>query len=143
MSEPTTILCLQSMERVTASLNCWTSQWRMIINCSPDKTEMICFCTAEGDRSLVPNTISIGSQEIKVVQKTRVLGLTIDENQTFESHAKAVLNKIQFRWVMICKYTNRNWGLNQRVLINLTRTLLTPCIFYAAFSFKAVILQIT
>ena len=131
VSEPTTILCLQSMERVTASLNCWTSQWRMIINCSPDKTEMICFCTAEGDRSLVPNTISIGSQEIKVVQKTRVLGLTIDENQTFESHAKAVLNKIQFRWVMICKYTNRNWGLNQRVLINLTRTLLTPCIFYA------------
>ena len=106
-------------------------QWRMIINCSPDKTEMICFCTAEGDRSLVPNTISIGSQEIKVVQKTRVLGLTIDENQTFESHAKAVLNKIQFRWVMICKYTNRNWGLNQRVLINLTRTLLTPCMFYA------------
>jgi len=32
---------------------------------------------------------------------------------------------------MICKYTNRNWGLNQRVLVNLTKTLLTPCMFYA------------
>jgi hypothetical protein len=49
----TTLTCLENLKEVCDALHRWSTQWRMIINCDPCKTELICFGTAEKD----PNQI--------------------------------------------------------------------------------------
>ena len=55
-----------------------TRRWRMIVNCAEEKTEIICFGTAENDASLVPDTFKLGNSSIRFVEKTKVLGLIME-----------------------------------------------------------------
>ena len=130
-SGATTAICLENLMLIMQSLEWWCSRWRMIINCLPNKTEVVCYGTAEGDRSLVPSSFKLGSEEIRLVTQTKVLGLIMDENLDYKSHSDMVYKKLVFRWVTMCKYSNRNWGFNQAVVVRLTKTLFTSVMFYA------------
>ena len=103
----------------------------MIVNCAEEKTEIICFGTAENDASLVPDTFKLGNSSIRFVEKTKVLGLIMDQKLSYIEHAKYVNRKISFRWVSICKHTNRNWGFRQHVIVRLIEVLIATCIHYA------------
>ena len=127
----TTKDCIMLMKEICASLYLWSCKWRMVINCNPNKTELICFNTAEKDLSLLPPHFCIGNQDVQIVSKTKVLGLTIDNDLSFATHRNNIYKRLCFRWVTICQYTNRNWGLNQNVLVRLTQTLFLSCMCYA------------
>ena len=127
----TTQICLSTLLVIMNSLKKWCACWRMLINCLPNKTEVVCFGTAEGDRSLIPDSFRLGNDVIKLVSHTKVLGLIMDENLSYKDHSNMVHQKLLFRWVTICKYSNRNWGFNQKVLVRLTKTLFLPVMFYA------------
>jgi len=127
----TTPECVELMNEICQSLHAWSCKWRMVINCNPNKTEVMCFNTAEGDRSLLPQEFYIGDQEIRLVEETKVLGLTFDSQLNFEAHSKSVYNSLCHRWVTICQLTNRNWGLNQAVLVRLAQTLFLSKMCYA------------
>ena len=126
----TTQRCLVTMEEVLRSLELWTKKWRMVINCLPNKTEMMCFGKAEGKNAIVPTSFKLGNDEIKLVTHTKVLGLTLDDMLTYKQHSDAVYKNILGRWATICKYSNKNWGLCQRVMVQLMKTIFISCICY-------------
>ena len=106
----TTQICLSTLLVIMNSLKKWCACWRMLINCLPNKTEIVCFGTAEGDRSLIPDSFGLGNDIIKLVSHTKVLGLIMDENLSYKDHSNMVHHKLLFRWVTIRKYSKRNWG---------------------------------
>ena len=127
----TTEECLDNLNAVCRSLHLWSSTWRMIINCNPSKTELICFGTAEENPDLIPETFKLGNYTLRFVEKTKVLGLVMDQKLNYIEHGKEINRKIQLRWVSICKYTNRNWGFRQHIIVRLMEVLIATCIHYA------------
>ena len=73
----------------------------------------------------------LGSNKILFVKKTKVLGLIMDRKLTYIDHAEDINRKILGRWATICKYTNRNWGFRQHVIVRLTEDLIYTRIHYA------------
>ena len=127
----TTPLCLEILKNTLNIVHTWSKKWRMVINCQPDKTEIICFCTAENNKKLIPTTFKLGDATIQLVSKTKVLGLILDENLDFEDHSKYVYKKMCHIWVNICKYSNRHWGFNITTMRTIINTLLIPTLMYA------------
>ena len=56
IASETTNQCLLAFDRVILSIEKWTSLWRMIINCGENKTEVMCFETAEKN-DVIPNEV--------------------------------------------------------------------------------------
>ena len=123
--------CLRTMENVLQVMKNWCQKWRMVINCSPNKTEIICFHTAEGDKSLIPQSFKLGHDDVKVVNKTKVLGLIVDEDLNFKAHSEYIYNRLVTKWVLVSKYSNKNWGFSQRVMTQLLKTIFLSIIYYA------------
>ena len=82
-------------------LNSWCSKWRMIINCSKNKTEAIILKQKSPDTSISPSKMKIGENYIEYVKKTKVLGLVLDENLAFDYHAAATLKACWYTWLRI------------------------------------------
>ena len=127
----TTPACLDTLQHTLTTINQWTCKWRMVINCQPNKTEVIGFSTAENDSSLIPDTFQLGDSTIKRVSQTKVLGLTIDEKLTFTEHSKQVYLKLIKLWGMIGQHANRHWGFNKTTMIQIIKTLFLPTLLYA------------
>ena len=126
-----TIQCMSSLNSVIESVHDWTMKWRMVINCAPNKTEYIVFGTAEGNSQGIPNTINIGNKEVNKVSETKVLGLVVDEKLSYISHSKKVNQKLSGKWANMCEYTNRNYGFNQRVITQITKSYFLSSLHYA------------
>ncbi|KAL5260728.1 hypothetical protein ACHWQZ_G010771 [Mnemiopsis leidyi] len=122
--------CLYYLEIALDSIGGWTSKWRMVINCNTNKTEVICFSCK--DIAAVPTTFQLCGNTIQLTDSSKVLGITIDRRLNYRQHSQNVLNNLMYRWVCISRYTNRNWGLNQRVLVRLTKTVIFSCLFYGS-----------
>lgn len=124
--------CVEKLEFIIESLQSWTKKWRMKVNCDRNKTEVICFNTAEKNKSLIPNSFKLGNKEIYKVTKTKVLGLTIDEDLTYLPHSQEILTSLQAKWAKLCKYSNRHWGFNQRVMLYLIKAIFVSKLSYAS-----------
>ena len=122
--------CLYYMNLVLGSINDWTSRWRMVINCNVNKTEVICFHS--NTPQLVPTSFTLGNKTSQLTDHSKVLGAILDKNLTYKEHSSYVYNKLIYRWVNICRYCNRNWGLNQIVTIRLIRVLIFSSLFYGS-----------
>ena len=94
-----TLQCIATMEEILCSVSKWTKKWRMVINCQKNKTEMVCFSTAENNSDLVPEKFKIGDKEIGLVSETKVLGLIIDSKLSYKPHSQLVLKKIESKVV--------------------------------------------
>ena len=127
----TTNACLETLQHTLTAINHWTHKWRMIINCQPNKTEIIGFSTAENNPNLLPATFTLGNSTIQRVSHTKVLGLIIDEQLNFNEHSKEVYKKLLQKWGMICQHTNRNWGFNKSVITQIIKTFFLPTLLYA------------
>ena len=123
--------CINSLKSVLDSIQEWTMKWRMVVNCDPNKTEFIVFGKAGDNAQDIPNSINLGCKEIKRVTTTKVLGLTLDENLSYEHHSRKVNQKICASWVRMCEHTNRNYGFNQRVITQITKSYFLSSAHYA------------
>ena len=72
------------------------------------------------------NSHTVGSLSVNIQ--------TINEAIVFKSPLffEMVYNKLTYRWVTVCKYTNRNWGFCQEVMWQLIKTIFQACLFYAS-----------
>ena len=131
VSGVTTEECLITLQFALDEINEWARKWRMVINCQPDKTEVICFSTAENDRKLIPNTFKLGESDIQLVHKTKVLGLILDDKLNFQDHSKFVYKKLCHIWVKVCEYSNRHWGFHVKTMLTILKTLFLPTLLYA------------
>ena len=123
--------CIDSLKSVLDSIQEWTMKWRMVVNCDPNKTEFLVFGKANDNIQAIPHSINLGSKEIRRVPTTKVLGLTIDENLSYEPHSRKVNQKICGSWARMCEHTNRNYGFNQRVITQITKTYFLSSAHYA------------
>ena len=130
IASETTNQCLLAFDRVILSIEKWTSLWRMIINCGKNKTEFVCFGTAEKN-DVIPVEVEIVGKKIKRVQQTKVLGLIVDEKLTYIPHSKEVHRRLLGKWARLCQYSNIHWGFNQRVMRQLINTLFISSMQYA------------
>lgn len=55
----------------------------------------------------------------------------MDKSLKYIEHGKDIKNRILGRWSTICKYTNRNWGFRQHVIVRLVEVLIATCVHYA------------
>ena len=131
VSKPNTADSLQTMNHVLMVMKNWCFKWRMVINCSPNKTQIICFHSAEGDKSLIPESFKLGQNKVKVVSKTKVLGVIIDQDLSYKAHSEYIYSRLLTKWVLVAKYSNKNWGFNQRVMTQLLKTIFLSCLYYA------------
>ena len=76
--------CLLKLQEVLDAVNKWSKKWRMVVNCLPNKTEVICFGTAENNRDLIPKELKLGDKTVKLVSHTKVLGVILYENLSFK-----------------------------------------------------------
>ena len=132
ISSETSEKCLSALEEVLRCLENWAKKWRMVYNCDRNKTEIICFHNAERNKDLIPEEFQLGGKTIYRVSKTKVLGLTIDENLTYVPHSQQVLKGLHAIWATLCKYSSRHWGFSQRVMLHLVNTLFISKMKYAS-----------
>ena len=122
--------CIANLEVALESLKKWSHKWRLKINCEKNKTEVVCFHTAENDKSLIPDTFKLGDKDILRVPETKVLGVVIDEGLTYQTHTEILHKNLLGRWATICRYTNRHWGFKVHVMMLLLYTLFLSKIWY-------------
>jgi hypothetical protein len=119
--------CPLYLEIALRSIGMWTTKWRMVVNCNVNKTEIICFSCQ--DISAIPESFELCGNRICLTDSSKVLGITLDRKLSFKQHTQDVYNKLIYRWVCISRYTNRNWGLNQKVLVRLTKAIMFSSLF--------------
>ena len=124
--------CVAILKRIINCVHIWSQKWRMKINCDRNKTEIICFNSAEGNRDLIPKTFKLGNKEIHRVDETKVLGLIIDQDLTYKSHSQMVLKSLHDRWSSISRYSNKHWGFSMKVLLHLLKALFISKLSYAS-----------
>ena len=78
----------------------------MKINYDKNKTEVLCFNTVERNRDIIPKQFKIGDKIIYRVSQTKVLGLLIDEDLTYNAHSQEVLKNLHATWATLCKYSS-------------------------------------
>ena len=130
ISKKTSEACVDSVKEVMESLKVWSSRWRMVINCQKNKTEYICFGTAEKNTN-IPQTMKLGNKEINKVPETKVLGVLIDEKLSYQAHSQMILNRLLGKWAVICKYSNNHWGFNQKIIAQITKSIILSILHYA------------
>jgi hypothetical protein len=123
--------CLFYLELAMGFISDWTSQWRMVINCNVNKTEVICFQCS--DIAAVPKSFSLCGSSILLTDSSKVLGITLDRKLNYKLHSQEVYNKLIYKWVSMRRYANRNWGMNQRVIVCLAKTIMFSSLFYGSF----------
>jgi len=125
--------CHNTMQLICNTLITWCNKWRLIINCSRNKTEVI---QIQNEKSLnisdptIPN-IKVGLSELAYVDKSKVLGVIIDKDLSFNQHSRDVLRRCWYYWYKISKNTTRMYGLNTASLCLLYKTLVMTRMLYA------------
>ena len=106
--------CRKSLQLICDYLKLWCDHWRLLINCERNKTEIIVIKDKkQHNNNLALQNIKIGSQEILYVQKSKVLGVIIDDELSFKQHGKDILRSCWNIWFKVCKNTTRLYGLIQ------------------------------
>ena len=123
--------CHRNMQLVCDSLKDWCYKWRLMINCKNDKTEAIIISSKESSTSAL-RKLKIGNKEIEYVNSSRVLELVLDNQLTFEKHAKANLKSCWYEWHHLSDKTTRKRGLNTSSLAILFKPAVLTKLMYAS-----------
>ena len=121
------------MQTVCDYIYQWCKKWRLIVNCNRNKTEIIILSHVHKcQTSHQLQKINLGNHELHYVEKSKVLGVIIDENLSFEQHSKAILRNCWHAWFTLCENTSRKRGLNTSSLCILFKTVVLTKLLYAA-----------
>ena len=126
--------CLSNMQKFCDYIHSWFKLWRLVINCDPNKTEIIILRTQKSDQidhTVVP-PVHIGKKRLCYVAKSKVLGVTIDEDLSFVQHANLTVRYYWFAWFKISNNTSRKRVINTATLLLLFKTFILTKLLYAA-----------
>ena len=124
--------CHATLQTICNELFYWCRKWRLLINCDRDKTEVLIINGSDQDIPPTLPQIKIGTLDLVYVQKSRVLGITIDKDLSFTYHAKDMLKRCWYQWYKVTKGTTRQLGLSTASLTLLFKTLVLTKLMYAA-----------
>lgn len=122
----------ETTQHVCDYIDKWCKKWRLVVNCNKNKTEIIVITTKNHKDNDAMEKITLGAKELQYVEKSKVLGVVIDEHLTFEYHTKAVLRNCWHAWYKIADNTTRKRGLNVSTLSVLFKTVVLTKLLYAS-----------
>lgn len=127
------IVVQKKMQIVCDYIYTWCQKWRLVVNCNRNKTELIVISpkNSSDDATNIPKT-TLGNKKLQYVDKSKVLGVIIDERLTFEHHAKYVLKNCWHAWFRVTENTSRKRGLNTSSLLILFKTVILTKLLYAS-----------
>ena len=123
----------EHMQTLCHYIDDWCQKWRLIVNCNRNKTEIIIISPNHGYKDAEDLLkVKLGCTDLEYVEKSKVLGVTIDENLTFSHHARAVLKSCWHAWYKVSDKTTRKRGLNTSSLSILFKTVVLTKLLYAS-----------
>ena len=131
VSADSTTECYDIMQKICNTLTAWCKKWRLVINCSKNKTEAIIVKSHDSATTSL-RKLTISGVSIEYVKKSKVLGVVIDEDISFGHHARLVLKSCWHRWHQLSENTTRKRGLNCSTLALLYKTAILTKLMYAS-----------
>lgn len=121
---------LMETTKISHLLTEWCNKWRLKINCDTGKSEAIAhnFCTHETN---FPNIILQG-KEIKYVDKSPVLGVTIDKKLEWKNHSSLTLSRCWSSWLKIKKFCSKYRGFKTGTILFLVNCSVMSRLLYCA-----------
>ena len=119
---------VDTMQNDVHKINTWTKKWRFKVNCSKQKTELM----AINFEPSINQTIYLGSKALEYVGDSKVLGLWIDNELTWNHQVSATTSKLWYQWMNIKKLTHHNRGLKMETVVKLVKIAILPILFYCA-----------
>ena len=121
-------ICYSLAQEACNHISVWCKHWKLQVNCAKNKTEAIVL----GGKPLTPIAdLMFGNDPIRYVSKSKVLGLIIDENLSFQPHAKMQVKNCWFAWYNIIQNTTTMRGLNVSSLSILFKSVVLTKLLYA------------
>ena len=111
-----------TLERNCKTFSDWIHKWRMKANCS--KTDVMWF---RGH----PTPLTISNEDINTAHSTKVLGITIDDNLTFQIHREESKGIIARKWNMLKPFIFT--GLKPIATRKILNTVIIPKAYYNSF----------
>ena len=124
--------CYRIAQEMCDHLSEWCRKWKLTINCDRNKTECLIIRPNNSRISYNSQNLKINGQVINFVQHTKVLGVVLDHNLTFDSHANRKVQQCWYEWYKISKSTTRYRGLNISSLVILFKAVVLTKLLYAA-----------
>ena len=123
--------CWAIMKGICAHISMWCKKWRLIVNCNPNKTEVLALFSSDDVVNFLP-PLEISGKPIKYVHKSKVLGVVIDDRLSFIPHARGKLKACWFAWNNLCRHTTKIAGLNSSSLAILFKCIVLTKLLYAS-----------
>ena len=121
------------MQTVADYISGWCYKWRLVINCAKDKTEVIIVKTKLTEEEKASSTkIRITGKELQYVEKSKVLGIIVDEELKFDAHARMILKRVWYAWHKLSDQTTRRNGLNTSSLCILFKSVVLTKLLYGS-----------
>ncbi|CAK1595213.1 unnamed protein product [Parnassius mnemosyne] len=121
---------LEVQERVNAAL-AQVQKWgvKNKLKFAPQKTKaMVITNKIKYDSPL----LKMGGESIVMSKEIKILGLTVDNKLTFNTHVKNVCCKAQNIYRQLCRAAKVHWGLNSEIIRTIYIAVVEPIIMYAA-----------
>ncbi|CAK1579826.1 unnamed protein product [Parnassius mnemosyne] len=121
---------LEVQDRANAAL-VYVQRWgvRNKLRFAPHKTKaMVITNKIKYDSPL----LKMGGESIALSREIKILGLTIDDKLTFNTHIKNVCCKVQRLYSQLIRAAKINWGLNPGIIRIIYVAVTEPIIMYAA-----------
>ena len=125
-------VCHDLLQKICNELHEWCMKWRLLINCDQNKTEVLIIHGGRENLGITLPLLKIGGKELQYVEKSKVLGIIVDDKLTFFQHGKEMLKRCWYQWHKITQGTTRHQGLNNASLILLFKSLVIPKLMYAS-----------
>eukprot|EP00116_Pleurobrachia_bachei_P004525 sb/3464787/ len=125
--------CERTMAKVLDYIHNWCRKWRLAVNCDRNKTEIVIIRPrGSSDDGASPQQLKLGNKVVSFAKNSKVLGVYIDSNLNFITHAADVLKRCWFDWNKMTSMTGRMTGINSSGLSLLFKTVILTKILYAA-----------
>ena len=123
----------RNMQILCDYISNWCQKWRLVVNCNRNKTEIVILSPnhSHKDADYLPK-VKLGNKDLHYVEKSKVLGVIIDEELSFSHHARAVLKNCWHAWYKVSENTSRKRGLNTSSLTILFKTIIITKLLYAS-----------
>ena len=130
--------CYKMAQEACDHIGRWCKKWKLSVNCDKNKTEAIIIKHVKGADKETKLTmdqlplLEINGKHILYVEKSKVLGLTIDDRLKYDKHALQQLKSCWFTWYNISRHTTPTRGLNHSSLTTLFCTVVQTKLMYAS-----------
>ena len=124
--------CISSMKRLLQYVYDWCRTWRLVVNCGKDKTEILVIRPKRAESPPYQVKFFLGNEEVRYADSSKVLGVYLDKDLSFQQHAAFTLRKCWHAWTTVTAGTTRTEGLNGTALALLFKTVVLTKLLYAA-----------